>query len=389
MDIQQRGILTLIQSAVTGQGGSLPPEFDMAAAFPELLRHQVAAMGYAGGMLCGLSRTDPTMQQLFQQYILALRRSEKQMKAAGKLFAAFEEAGVDYLPLKGTMLKAMYPKPELRAMGDADILIRPAQYDKIRPIMETLGFTACQENEYELPWKSEALFVELHKQIMGSNNADYYRYLGDVWQRAVLLEGSRYGMCREDTYVYIFLHYAKHYRNGGIGLRQLTDLWILGRAWPDLDMDYIRQAMETIRVWDFFQNTLAMLGAWFENGPEDDKTRLMTDYIFANGCFGTIATRHAAIGLRREREAGSRSGGKLRGYLQILFPSVDWMANRYPVLKKAPWLLPVFWPVRWVTAVLFRRDNVGNYRRDLKAESTDKVDAFEQSLQFVGLDFHF
>lgn len=389
MDTQQRGILTLIKSAVTGQSGSLPPEFDMEAAYPELMRHQIAAMGYEGGVLCGLPRTHPTMQTLFQQYCLALRRSEKQMKAARRIFAAFDQAGIDYLPLKGSVLKAMYPKPELRAMGDADILIRPEQYGKIKPIMERLGFAAGEENDYELPWRSDDLYVELHKRIMASYNPDYYRYLGEGWQRAVPLEGSRYGLRPEDTYVFIFIHYAKHYRNGGIGIRQLTDLWILQRAWPDLDMAYIRQAMEAIRIQDFFDNTRRMLEVWFADGPEDDKTRWMTDYIFASGSFGSLERRHASNGLRRQREAGSRAGGKLRGYLQILFPPAERLAKRYPVLNKAPWLLPVFWPVRWVTAALFRRENVGNYRRDLEAESSDKVDAFRQSLEFVGLDFHF
>lgn len=389
MNIQQRGILTLIQSAVTGQGGSLPPEFDMAAAFPELLRHQVAAMGFEGGMLCGLPRTDPIMQQLFQRYILALRRSEMQMKAAGKLFAAFEEAGVDYLPLKGTVLKAMYPKPELRAMGDADILIRLEQYDKIKPIMEAQGFAEGKENDHELVWSSDALHVELHKRIMPSYNSDYYRYLGEGWQRAILLEGSRYGLSPEDTYVFVFVHYAKHYRAGGIGLRQLVDLWILRQTYPALDMAYIRQAMEALQIPEFFDNTLRLLDAWFRGGPEDDKTRLMTDYIFASGCFGSQETHSASDGLRKERKAGSRVGGKLRLLGEIFFPSVRLMWDRYPVLKKAPWLLPVFWPVRWVTAALFRRDNVGNYHRKLKAKSTEKVDAFRQSLEFVGMDFHF
>ena len=32
--------------------------------------------------------------------------------------------------------KKLYPKPELRVMGDADILIREEQYDKIKPVMD-------------------------------------------------------------------------------------------------------------------------------------------------------------------------------------------------------------------------------------------------------------
>ena len=37
-------------------------------------------------------------------------------------------------------MKALYPAPELRVMGDADVLIRLEQYEKIVPLMEKMGF---------------------------------------------------------------------------------------------------------------------------------------------------------------------------------------------------------------------------------------------------------
>ena len=43
-------------------------------------------------------------------------------------FTIAEENGIDYLPLKGYNLKKLYPKPELRTMGDADVLIRLADF---------------------------------------------------------------------------------------------------------------------------------------------------------------------------------------------------------------------------------------------------------------------
>lgn len=37
---------------------------------------------------------------------------------------AFDAGGIDYMPLKGSILKDLYPRHEMRMMGDADILIR-------------------------------------------------------------------------------------------------------------------------------------------------------------------------------------------------------------------------------------------------------------------------
>ena len=53
------------------------------------------------------------------------------------------------MPLKGCNMKALYPSPELRVMGDADILIRVEQYDRIRPIIQSLGFEEYGDIFYE------------------------------------------------------------------------------------------------------------------------------------------------------------------------------------------------------------------------------------------------
>ena len=54
------------------------------------------------------------MTSLFQASCRAIQVNERQMRELGKIYTAFDEAGVDYLPLKGSIMKAMYPRPELR-----------------------------------------------------------------------------------------------------------------------------------------------------------------------------------------------------------------------------------------------------------------------------------
>lgn len=36
----------------------------------------------------------------------------------------FEKNGIDYAPIKGSVVREYYPRPELRTMGDADVLIK-------------------------------------------------------------------------------------------------------------------------------------------------------------------------------------------------------------------------------------------------------------------------
>ena len=57
------------------------------------------------------------------------------------------------------------------------------------------------------------------------------------------------------------------------------------------------------------------------------------------------------------------------------------------MLKKAPWLVPVIWPWRWVDAVLFRRGKVRTKLDALHSVSDDAVADFRTQLEALGLPF--
>ena len=384
----QRGILALIRSGLTGKAHPLPENFSLAEALPLIKEHQIVGLAYEGAVLCGIGKQEPAMQELFQIYCLILMRSEKQLRALNKLFAEFEAAGIDYLTVKGCNLKALFPKPELRSMGDADILIHAEQYDAIQPIVERLGYTYHSYFEGVYVWTGPAILLELHKYLMPEGNLDFHRYFSDSWKRAVHLDGHRYALKAEDEFVFLFVHYAKHYRSGGIGIRQLIDLW-LWQEKHQMDMDYVRAELGKLKLAAFFDNTQKMLRVWFADADGDAKTDFISDFIFASGSWGKLENRQMASGLKAEHQQGSRSGGRVKLILQAFFPPVSEMDKRYPVLKKAPWLLPLVWPVRWVSALLFRRKNIRNFQASVENTADEKLDNFARSLQYVGLDFDF
>ena len=72
-----------------------------------------------------------------------------------------------------------------------------------------------------------------------------------------------------------------------------------------------------------------------------------------------------------------------------MFPGREIMQMQYPVLKKYPWLMPLLWPVRLVRKLLFDRSAVEIRKRHLRALAVGDLEAFRESLQYVGLEFHF
>ena len=389
MDSLQQGVLMLLRSGLTGEVLSLPQEFDMAQAYPLICRHQISALAYEGALRCGISKTLPEMKRLFQHCCQGLLHNERQLQAIARVCAAFDAAGIDYMPLKGCHLKRLNPRAELRPMGDADILIRMEQYNEICRVMETLAFEKQVESDHELIWHSPELHLELHKRLVPSYDKDYYRFFGDGWQMAELQQGTRYGMKREDEYIYLFVHFAKHYRGSGIGLRHAADLWVYRRAYPELDEGYILERLEQMRLAEFYRNICRVIAAWFEDGPQDDVTSFITDVIFANGAWGNRENSMVSMALRNKQATGSMLLGKGKRIVDGFFPPYSVMWQKYPLLKKLPILLPIFWVVRWVSALLFRRDSLRRQYEELRTADTDAVSDYQQALNYVGLDFHF
>lgn len=389
MNILHEGTLALIKAAITGDSCTLPEGFQIEQVADMIRRHKVIGLVYEGAIKCGIDKQCTTMQELFQFYYRDTIIHERQMHLLKKLEAAFQENGIDYLPLKGTILKPLYPQPAARVMGDADILIREEQYDKIKPIMEQLGFQEGAITGHELHWNHPQFHVELHKMLMSQRNLDFKRYYGNGWSKAILYNNYRYTYREEDHYIFLFVHYAKHYRAGGIGLRQLVDLWVYQRAYPNMDKNYIYQELSKLNLSEFFDNTQKMLCAWFEDGIWDDKVTFMSNYICSGGSWASHENYQLAEQLKTEHLVGSRQKAKVRQLLRAIFPPVKAISHRYPILKKAPYLLPIFWPVRWITALLFRQRNIKAVQENMKDRSSEKVDAYLQDLQYVGLDFDF
>ena len=385
MDTIQRGIIALLKSAVTGEPVTLPDGFDLEEACVRVRKHHMAALIYAGAVNCGLDQKQPAMVQLFQSYCKALQVNERQMRELDRVFQAFERNGIDYLPMKGCLMKALYPRPELRMMGDADVLIRPEQREKIAAVMQELGFTGGQEIEPHFVWDSPALNLELHTQMIAAKYQKYYGYFGDGWELARPQQGGRYAMREEDTFLFLFAHFTKHYTVAGIGCRHVLDLWVYLRCHTGMDQAYIKKGMEKMGLWAFYQNILRLLAVWFDGEAEDERTQLISQVIFANGSWGT--QNNAALNKGAQVMGKSKSALKSRvaHVWHALFPGRKVFLRMYPVLHKLPWLLPAVWVARLYTKVFRDGVTLKKYGTQLRMMNKEALSERRKMLEYVGL----
>ena len=387
MNRTQQGVITLLKCAITGENSKLPEEFDLEAVYPELKKHSMDALLCEGAMHCGLSVRQPVMQTLFQRYAQELRRSEGQLRELQRIFAAFEENGIDYLPLKGSKMKLLYPKAELRYMSDADILIRVEQYGRIQGLMKNLGFQFQGESDHELKWTSPQLFLELHKRLIPTDEGEFWNCFGDGWELSQRQEGTRYRMSPEDEWLFLFTHVTKHFLYGGIGCRYIVDLWVHLRSNPQMDEAYLQEKLEALHLREFHDNIRTLISVWFEDAPSDQKTDILTDFIFDSGSWGTAKAKVVSLAVRDSRQlTGIR--GKLAYFLRIAFPGVMMLREKYTVLKYAPWMLPVVWLYRPIYKLLFERKDVGAQQEKLSMVTTESMKGWHMFLEYAGLSYH-
>lgn len=383
MNSLEKGVVTLIKSALTGEGYSLPADFDVQNAVKIARAHQISALVCFGAKTCNLA-DELAMDKLLVDAYKFTVISEAQTEFIDKITAVFKKENIDYMLLKGASIKNIYPNLQMRTMSDIDILIKLEQYDKISKIMHLLGFSEVTQSDHELIWRKENLAVELHKRLIPSYNKDFYAYFGDGWQFAKREENSScHKMSAEDELVFIFTHLAKHYRDAGIGLKHFVDLFLFLKN-NTVDQNYVLGVLKTLKLDVFYTNVLKTLNVWFDGGQEDEITKLITKNVFSCGAYGKRENKLLSEAVKENKKAF-----KTKKVLSLVFLPIAQMQKRYSCLKKAPILLPVFWVVRWIKIVLKKRQTVREQMHYLKNATNEKISEYQFNLNKVGLDFNF
>ena len=387
MNTIYQGLLTLVKSALTGQKLALPEGFALEKAEGLIRSQSLVPLVYPGAINCGIPPKSELMQKYQVSYFRHLVTSDRQLKAVKRLCDTFEENGIDYMLLKGCNMKKLYPKPEMRGMGDADVLIRVEQYDKIRPLMQSLQYKNTKESVYDYVWQTPELYLELHKRLYAPAQILLCGYFGVGWEKAELQEGHCYAMPKEVEFAYIFSHMAKHFRICGIGVRHFIDLYVFRQAYPDMDEKRIERIMKKLQMLDFYRNVMRTLEVWFEGRESDEVTEMITDYTFGSGSFGTMENKLYYQELTKASQKKSVKHTKFRSLMDALFPPLRMMQASYYVLFKWPVLLPLFWPVRWVDVLLHRRNNIGKRLRLVGQMSDEKLLHRERAMNMMGMNF--
>ena len=336
-------LVSLISSVMEGSAPFFEESMDISALVALAKKHSVENLLAYALLDADISLTEELRQHLGRYRDKALMQDVHQQMDYEQLCKAFSQNGIKFIPLKGILLKALYPQTDYRTMSDIDILVDEHDAPKIHDIMISLGYSAesIDHDVHDVYNKKPATSIEVHRELFGAEGAEYSGLFCDIWDRCSVSSDGRYEMYPEEFFMYLMAHGMKHYAQGGTGIRTFLDISVyLRRYGDDINIDRIYSAFETVGKRQLCEDMIKLSQVWFDGAEHDERTLNMAEYIVSGGVYGTFENQV-------QYELQSKS--KAEYVVSKLFPNLKTMRERYPVLRKAPVLLPAFWLVRIAT----------------------------------------
>ena len=298
------------------------------------------------------------------------------------LCSAFEDAHIPYIPLKGSILRKYYPEPWLRTSCDIDILVHKENLNQaISYLIQNHQYVEKERTTHDVSlFSPQGIPVELHFDLVEEGRANNaINVLKSVWDNVSLHDSCAYmyDMTDEFFYFYHIAHMAKHFENGGCGIRSFIDLWILDHI-DGINRIKRDDLLKECGLFQFAEVSRKLSNIWFGGEAMDDLSMQMQTFILHGGVYGSSDNR---VALQQKKK-----GGRVGYFLSRIFISHTKLKRYYPILEKYPCLMPIMQVRRWF--MLLKPDVAKMARREILFNGNiDKVKADEMNvfLENIGL----
>lgn len=360
----------LLSSVLNGtEPEPMPEGMTIESLYAYQSRQDVTNMAYVALQKLGYS--DDELKLFLMDYKKAKLRVARFEIGGQQLFATLEKAHVSFIPLKGALLKDLYPNPAMRYFTDYDIYVG-SEIDRAEQVMFDLGYekkTDFETNDVSYV-KEPTMHIELHKDLF-PDDYDFEGYFDDPFPRTYLKDDCQYHhpYRNDDFFIHVLCHLYKHFTFGGCGLKQYLDIYVMQQK-MELDWGYIRSELASVGLDGFLDTTLKLTGYFFGGDELDDELIEIAGFVFGNTTFGSTDNR-----LVLDYDKGH--GEKRTFWKQVVYFADRWQLNfsqmkpRYPILKYLPFLLPFCYIHRLLAGLIFRRDTVKSSFKDVSKMNSD------------------
>lgn len=304
----------------------------------------------------------------------SIARYDFQSAIINEIRSLLKSEKIRHVFFKGAVIKEYYPVPELRSMGDIDVLIGESDRDRVKALLMDNGFELVNSNGPVYDYKKDGALIEVHTKIVsgkvGGVNAE--EYFSNAMQYAKFDE---YCGDLEDEYhfCYLLTHIAHHFWFYGAGVKMILDLAVFQRS-KSLDYSKVFGYLDELGLEDFSKVLLTLCYKWFGVGEDYNSDVSQTEeFLLSFGAFGNAGRNKAAVVRRKALEQGKKSG--LSAKLSLLFPS-------YKKIKDIPYMRfiqgrPYLLLLGWIYRIYYNL----RYRKTFVVQSTSTLSDDETLIQ--------
>lgn len=321
----------------------------------------------------GYADNCPDRDNFYAEQFDAAMNYQRQQYDLGRIHDVFEKEHICYVALKGAVIKGLYPEPEMRTSCDIDVLVKADDIERAQnALRKYLGAEYMCRSAHDVSYITDCgVHIELHhtlceKNYIGSN------VLLSAWDYTIG-EGYEKRFTNEFFVYYHYAHMAKHLVDGGFGIRLISDLYLINKNMKfdknELDRLLLQGTLKT-----FADKATELSLVWFEQKPYTESTKMLEEYIFDSGIFGTL---EHGVAVRKS------SGGVVSGLFKRLFLPKERLAGEYPALIKKPYLY------LWYSLVRIAKSGFSKTTTEIKLVSSidkQKKDAVNKMLKSLNIN---
>lgn len=344
MNVCEKYLLKAMACGCKGIPTPPPSEkIDLEYFFKKAREHKLENIVFKGvcdnlGMFENTEKIMPLWKQMSVMSTVSLIQLDAIVK---KISEKFEEKEKSLILLKGSILKDLYPKKEMRTMGDTDIIIKKDEFAEVKRIFEDFGYTEVPDAHgnpqfiKEKNYKFEAFF-ELTT-------------IDNLWEKVDNIQGKSfvYRLNNEMFLFHLVSHLAKHIKYKGAGIRNLCDIYLAMENW-DIDYDKVKSELDKKGLVPLFDAFVKISEIYF--GFKSDKISSETsveaaeklmDFMMKYGVYGAQSENNVFVTNQQNKMLSKRA--RILRNLRKFFPKKEKLGEKYGYAKKCGLLLPVAW----------------------------------------------
>ena len=370
LSVEQQSLLILLQQSLWRKSDQLPEKINWEFVDKYATQQGVVALAYDGATTLKADLPTELRQKWSQKTLMGVMKNERLLVAQDMVLGWLAQHGIPAVILKGSSVSRFYPQPDLRVLGDIDILIPEENIPQAKDIMLQNGYTFHEsDHEFHLGFSKPGAYVEIHYNVTTLPNcqgadatqAEITHFL-DVQQKACVVGHNFPVLVQHYQSLSLLLHMVRHMVSGGIGLRQLCD-WTVHVANTDL-AEFIKFTIPMLEKCGLLRYAQVATWAcvrylglprkyatWCESVSDAHAFAFLQD-VFRGGNMGSADPEKMGRALSHSNATGDK-----QSFSKMVLSSLTELVFRnFPFVKKYKVLLPLFWiylPIRYWIRSLF------------------------------------